>query len=120
MIDLMIGGKEYHLKMTTRTALELEKKLGGVNPIKALTDESLSSQMLIFCYAFKKYHPELTYEDVLDLHDEYIEEGHDMIDFQLLLVDIFKDSGVMGNIDLEGAMNDPNAFMRAKLSHSKK
>lgn len=119
MITFTANGKDYQLKLTTRAALDLEEKL-GTNPLNIFANASmdkvppLKDLLVVLHFALQKFNHGISFNDTLDLYDNYIEEGHNIWDFYLLIIDIFKDSGILGDVDLEDI--DPNLLKRVNRS----
>lgn len=97
---LTIGDKDYKLKMTARTMCELEKKLGK-NPIDILIETSqnklpkTNDLVLILHYALLPYNHNIKIDDVYDIFDDYIAEGHIYMDFIGVVIEVFKVSGII-------------------------
>lgn len=94
-----VGANEYKLRMTASGIVELEKRLGGRNPLSILMAieggelPSVSSVLLILHAALQKFHHGMTFEKVQDLYDEFAEEGKTYIDLMPVIMDVFKVSG---------------------------
>lgn len=93
------AGQEYKLRITASGIIELEKKLNGRNPLSILMSvdsgeiPSVSSVLLILHAAMQKFHHGTKFEDVLNMYDEYAEEGNTYIDLIPVIMDVFKVSG---------------------------
>lgn len=100
---ITINNNTYNLKLTAKSCVELENRL-GTNPLNVIskladTEEipSLSVILDIFHYALVPMNHGITLADTYDLYDKYIEEGHTMLDFIPVILDIFKSSGFISN-----------------------
>lgn len=104
---LEIGGKEYALVLKTRNLVELERKI-GMNPLDILTGDHLAPvnvQLEVLTEAFRANHPGMDRERVMDLIDQYIADGHAMIDLLGVIVEIYNASGLVQT----GAGDEKNA-----------
>ncbi|WP_438312217.1 DUF6096 family protein [Sporosarcina sp. FA9] len=94
-----VGTKDFKMRITASGIIELEKKLGGRNPLSILMAieggdlPSVSSVLLILHAAMQKFHHGTKFDDVLSLYDEYTEDGNSYIDLMPVLMDVFKVSG---------------------------
>lgn len=111
-ITLSIGNMDYKLRMTTRSMCELEKKLGR-NPIDILIETTqnrlpkTTDLVFILHSALQPYSHNIKIDDVYDLFDEYIADGHTYMDFINVVIELFKVSGVIRDEKDEG--ESPNA-----------
>lgn len=94
-----VGEKEYKLRAAATQIVELEKKLGGRNPLSILMAveggelPSVTQVLLILHASLQKFNHGMTFERVLELYDEYVEEGNSYTDLIPVMVDVFKTSG---------------------------
>lgn len=94
-----INGKEYKLRMDATSIVELEKKLGGRNPLDILLAvengvlPSVTNIVYILHASLQKFHHGIGVKDVLDLYNAYIESGRGYMDLIPVLVDVFRASG---------------------------
>jgi len=94
-----VGEKEYKLRAAASQIVDLEKKLGGRNPLSILMAveggelPSVTQVLLILHASMQKFHHGMTFEKVLDLYDDYVEEGYSYTDLIPVMVDVFKTSG---------------------------
>lgn len=99
-IDFEAGNKAYKLRLTTRGIVALEKKL-GCNPVSIFGDgtrvPSITQMVDILHASLQTYHHGITLDDTYNLFDEYLADGHTMVDFIPVIVDIYKSSGIIGN-----------------------
>lgn len=97
--EFKVGGKEFKLRAGASQIIELEKKLGGRNPLSILMAveggelPTVTQVLLILHASLQKFQHGMTFEKVLDLYDEYVEEGHSYTDLIPVMVDVFKTSG---------------------------
>lgn len=92
-------GKEYKLRLTAAACQNLEKKLGGKNPMDVVTTLSETSMPLvtdllaILHASMQKFHANVSYTDVLNIYDEYVDSGQSYMDLIPVLMEVFKVSG---------------------------
>lgn len=100
---LNFGGEEFKLRMTAAATIDLEKKLGGRNPLDILTAiesgnmPSISSVLLILHASVQKFHHGFKFDDISDLYDKYVDEGGSYTDLLPELIEVFKVSGFFPN-----------------------
>lgn len=94
-----VGDKEYKLRATAATIVELEKRLGGKNPLDILMAvergelPTVTNILYILHAALQKYHHGIDVRKVLEMYDSYIESGKNYTDLIPVLVDVFRVSG---------------------------
>ena len=94
-----VGDKEFKLRATASSIIALEKQLGGRNPLTVLMGietgnlPAVTDVLYILHAAMQKYHHGMTIQKVLELYDEYIDEGNSYTDLIPVLMDVFKTSG---------------------------
>lgn len=94
-----VNNKDYNLKLTAKACIELEKKL-GTNPLNVIVNisnnnelPSLETILTVIHAAMTAYNHGITLNDLYDIYDQYVDEGHTMFDLIPVIVDIFKVSG---------------------------
>ena len=94
-----VGGETYRLKLTTADIQELEQRY-KTNLLNVLaTDDdtglpALSVMLDIAQVAMNKYHHGMTRAQVINLFDQYVEEGFSQFDFYVnVFTDLFVVSG---------------------------
>lgn len=98
--SIEIGGKEYKCVLNASSAVMAERKLGK-NPLNIVIDmanntdqmPSLETLLVIFHASLQKYNHGISMDDVYDIYDEFIADGHEMADLIAIMVDIFEVSG---------------------------
>lgn len=96
---ITINGKDYRCRLSTRNAVELERKMGKnpLNIFMKMADgnvyPNLDDMMMIFHASLQKYHHGITLEEAYNIFDEYVDEGHTLIDFIPFILEIFQNSG---------------------------
>lgn len=97
------GGEELKLRITAAATINLEKKLGGRNPLDILMGiengsmPSVSSVLLILHASVQKFHHNIKFDDIVDLYDKYVEDGNSYTDLLPELIEVFKVSGFFPN-----------------------
>ena len=110
-----VKGKDYKLVLTTRTMVELEKRLNGRNPISILMDvaddklPTITEMILILWCSMVKYNHGISLDDGYNIFDDYVAEGHTYTDFIEVMMKIFETSGLINTKSTEDS--DPNAGM---------
>ena len=99
-VDFEAGNKQYKLRLNTRNIITLEKLLGG-NPLSIFGNgdklPSITELVAILHCALQQYHHGITMNDAYTIFDEYLESGHTMTDFIQVVVEIYKQSGIIGD-----------------------
>lgn len=99
-IDFTAGGKEYKLRLSTRSIVALEKQL-GMNPLSIFGDGETVPQITVLVQvlhaALQQYHHGITLNDAYDIFDEYLADGNVMTDFLPVVVQLYKVSGLIRN-----------------------
>lgn len=94
-----VGKEEYKLKLTTSAVCKLEENL-GVNIVKIFNFNDdfplppLKTMLYVLHGAITKYHHGVKFDDVMNIFDEYLDEGHDQMDLLMeVLIPLMQDSG---------------------------
>lgn len=100
---ITIKDKEYKARINAKACVDLEKKL-GTNPLNIFINmasgdnfimPSLGSMLIILHAALQAYEHKITMDDVYDLYDDFVAEGHNLTDLVPIIVDIYKVSGLI-------------------------
>lgn len=96
---LTINGTDYKARLTARSCVDLEKKLKS-NPLNVFMKiansgelPELESLILILQAAISSYNHNFSIDKAYELYDEFIDEGHTMVDLIPMIMDVFKVSG---------------------------
>lgn len=112
-VDFIVGDKSYRLSLTTRGIVQLERRLGYnpimmfVNNVSSKADEddvripALSELATVIHLAMQRFNHGITVENIYDIIDDYIAEGHTTIDLVPVVVELFKNCGIMPKDDNE-------------------
>lgn len=99
-ITKTIGGKDWNFRLTTGGMVALERSLQQ-NPMDVLANMHTGKLPMvthlceILFHSLKPSHPTISREKTYKLYDQMLAEGWDLIKTTDLIVDIFKDSGLM-------------------------
>ena len=100
---ITIKDKEYKARITAKACVELEKKL-GTNPLNIFIGmaegnsfnlPSLGTILTILHASLQAYEHKITMDDVYNLYDEYVAEGHSIMDIIPFIVEVYKVSGLI-------------------------
>ena len=101
-VDFTAGNKDYRLRLNTRNTIALEKALGG-NPLAIFGDgdtlPTVTTMVHILHASMQQYNHGVTLNDAFDIFDEYLADGHTMMDFVPVILEIYKVSGLIGNVE---------------------
>lgn len=97
-IDFAVGDKTYELRLTTRSLVSLEEKL-GFNPLYLFGDNgdtlpSIQNMIYVLHAALQSANHGISLDDTYDIFDKYLEE-HSQLDFINVLMDVYKASGLI-------------------------
>lgn len=100
MINLFMN--KYECKLSTRAILGIEKALGD-NPVNLIIKNedsipTLNTLLTILFYSIRKANPQIrTMDNVIDLYDEFIDEGGSIVELSKFVMELIKDSGLIGS-----------------------
>lgn len=90
---------DYKLRLDAKASVELEKKLGK-NPLNIFISIANNSELPKLTDVIQVLHASMlslqhgiSLDDVYSIYDDYIDEGHTMVDLIPVLLDVFKASG---------------------------
>ena len=95
-----IGEKNYKCRLTARACVDLEKKLGE-NPLNVFIRvansngalPSLADLITILHASLQSMEHGITMDKAYELYDEFVDNGHTMMDLIPIILEIFKVSG---------------------------
>lgn len=101
-VDFEVDNKEYKLKLTTRSIIQLEKKL-NCSPLEIFGRDgkgipTITTMVAILHSALQAYHHGITENDAFDIFDKYLEE-HTLTDFLYVIMDLYKVSGLIADTE---------------------
>lgn len=94
--ELKVGEKTYELKLTTRDLVKLEERL-GCHPLlifgKDVKNPEVPKISQLLTIIECSFHDKST-DEIYDIVDAWIEDGHSQIELNSLVQEIFEASGV--------------------------
>lgn len=110
-----VGNKEYKARLNAKACVDLEKKL-GTNPlnifVKMMGEDgnfnlpSLGDLISILHASLQAYHHGISVDKAYEIYDDYVNDGHNIMDLVALISEIYKVSGLMP--EAEG--NEPDTI----------
>lgn len=96
--EFTANGNEYKLRLNTRDVVALEKRL-GCNPMAIFGDgktiPTVTTMVAILHAAMQPYNHNVSMDKAFDIFDEWLADGHTMTEFLVVIVDIYKVSGII-------------------------
>lgn len=107
-IEFEAGLKSYKLRLNTRNTVALEKVL-GCNPLHIFdtTGErmpAVTTMVAVLHASLQQYHHGISMNDAYDIFDAYLEDGHSVDEFIYVILDIYKQSGLIPK-EVDGEKN---------------
>ena len=97
-----VKDKDYKCRLAARNCVDLEKKL-GTNPLNIFMEIAQKGQVpnlevliIILQASLQKFQHGISLDDTYEIYDEFVDEGHNLMDLVPILLEIFKVSGLMG------------------------
>ena len=109
-----VKDKEYKARLTAKTCIDLEKKL-GTNPLNVMMsiDEkkmpSLDVLITILHYSLVQYQHGLTLDGTYAVYDDMVDEGKGIADLLNIVIEIFRVSGFIPEATTAEAEAEKNA-----------
>ena len=107
-VNFTAGNKDYKLRLNTRNIISLEKQL-GCNPLMIFSDENtmptLTVRVNILHASLQAYNHGITLTDAYTIFDEWLDDGNLMTDFLQIIVEIYRVSGLMKDVEVDGEKN---------------
>lgn len=101
-VDFNAGGKDYKLRLNTRNLIALEKQI-GMSPLAIFDGETfptVTTMVSILWASLQQLNHGIGLTDAYDIFDDYLTDGHDVMEFYGLIVEIYKVSGLLkGNTE---------------------
>lgn len=98
------GKKVYKLRLGISSIVELEKDL-GYSPLMVFGTEgaqkipSIEEMIMILHRSLEKYEHGITKDKAADVFDEWIENGHTLLEFVNVIVEVYRVSGILPKED---------------------
>ena len=103
-VDFWAGGKEYKLRLTTRSIVQLEKQIGR-NPLMIFGNgeeiPTITNMVNVLYFSLQSLQNGITLNDAYDIYDTYIADGHTTTDFIKVIIDIYRASGIIPTEEAE-------------------
>lgn len=98
-VNFEAGNKQYKLRLNTRNIIALEKVL-GVNPLHIFNTQEdrlppITQMVAVLHAALQQYQHNISMSDAYDIFDSYIEDGHSVDEFVFIILDIYRESGII-------------------------
>ena len=98
---LTIKNKDYDCRLSAKACVDLEKRL-GTNPLNIFMEiakkgevPNVETLITILQASMVQLNHGITMEKAYDLYDDYVDEGHNIMDLVPELLEIFKVSGLI-------------------------
>ena len=108
-VNFEVKGESYKLRLTTRQIVLLEKQL-GCNPLSIFgdgdTSPTITAMVAVLHASLQQYNHNISLTDAYNLFDDYLAEGHTMVEFIPIIFEVYKESGL---IPKDKADNEKNA-----------
>ena len=103
-VDFCAGGKEYKLRLTTRSIVQLEKQIGR-NPLMIFGNgeeiPTITNMVNVLYFSLQSLQNGISLNDAYDIYDTYIADGHTTTDFIKVIIDIYRASGIIPTEEAE-------------------
>jgi hypothetical protein len=98
-VNFEVNNTTYKLRLNTRNVVALEKALGA-NPLSIFDVQgemlpSVTAMVTVLHAALQQYNHGVSMNDAYDIFDAYIEDGHTIDEFIYIILDIYKESGLI-------------------------
>ncbi|REK69343.1 DUF6096 family protein [Paenibacillus paeoniae] len=96
---LTIGGTDYKMRLGAAHIMELEKHLGGRNPLDILMNVEkgalppLTDTLRILHASMQQFQHGVSFADAMRLYDQYVADGGSYIELIPSLIEVFRVSG---------------------------
>lgn len=98
-VNFEANNKAYKLRINTRNLVALERALGD-NPLsifdlKGEKMPSVTSMVAVLHASLQQYHHNISMSDAYEIFDDYIADGHSVDEFIYVILDIYRESGLI-------------------------
>jgi hypothetical protein len=100
-----VKGKDYDCRLSAKACVELEKKL-GTNPLNIFMEIAQKGQVpsvevliTILQASLIQFNHGMSMDKTYELYDDFVDEGHNIMDLVPELLEIFKVSGLIPEAD---------------------
>ncbi|MFZ2538555.1 MAG: DUF6096 family protein [Oscillospiraceae bacterium] len=90
-----VGNEEYKLRLTSRSIVDIEQKLGKsiFYSLEHIQDNLVGTVTAILWGSMQAFNTGITSEKTFELYDQYIDEGNSVEDMMQVILDLFEVSG---------------------------
>lgn len=96
--DFTAGGKDYKLRLNTRSVVALEKQL-GCNPLSIFgtgdTIPTVTTMATILHASLQQYHHGIDMNEAYNIFDAWLDDNHAVTDFIAVIIELYKVSGLI-------------------------
>lgn len=98
--EFTAGDRTYKLRLTTQGIISLERTL-GCNPLQMFMGidndilPRISDMMLVLHQMLQPYEHGIKIDDVYEIYDAYIKDGHTMWDLVPVIIEVFQEAGFL-------------------------
>lgn len=97
-VDFTAGNKEYKLRLNIRNTVALEKQL-GCNPLMIFNEgdtiPTITTMVNVLHAALQQYNHGITLNDAYTIFEDWLNDGHTVVDFLPIIIDVYKVSGII-------------------------
>ena len=96
-VDFTAGDNTYKLRLNTRNVIALEKQI-GMSPLAIFDGETfptVTTMVAVLWASLQQLNHGISLNDAYDIFDTYLADGHDVMEFYMLIIEIYKVSGLM-------------------------
>lgn len=94
-----VGNNIYKLRLNTRAIIALEKKLGcnpiGIFDVNGISLPSVTQMVEVLHASAQQLEHGINIDKAYDIFDAYIADGHSMNDFVYVILEIYRESGLI-------------------------
>lgn len=101
--DFIVGEETYKLRLSTRSIMTLEKKI-GMNPLMifGLNGDNIptvSTMVQVLASSLEQFNHGIGEKEAQDIFDNWLSEGNTVTDFIQIIIEIYKVSGLIKNTE---------------------
>lgn len=97
-VEFTAGNHEYKLRLTTKGIVALEKNI-GCNPLAVFgsgdTIPTITTMIYILHNALQSLNHGITLDKTYEIWDAWLADGHNMVDFIPVILEIYQVSGLI-------------------------
>lgn len=97
-VEFTAGNHEYKLRLTTKGIVALEKNI-GCNPLAVFgsgdTIPTITTMIYILHNALQSLNHGITLDKTYEIWDAWLADGHNMVDFIPVILEIYQASGLI-------------------------